>query len=242
MNGKGVSVILSYAILFAVVITAAALAFRWGQTEVNELQDMKNLNSAETIFLTIDSMIKEVTRGGEDSSRVLRVNFDEGEFFPSSYHVSVSSTATLLNRDLKTISFSLEVKTDDLDANKTREDNIVKSYFNNIFTVSESYFDVVAETQNDDVYTVITLIDMKNIVLTGAKELYIKNEGLEEFSHDADPPYTLIIDDEEYTVRVVDEFLVVERDGSRIYSSFLGGGSKTYHVNIRVTTLLVKVS
>jgi hypothetical protein len=165
MNKKGVSVILSYAILFAIVITATALVFRWGQTELNELQDVKNLNSAETVFLNIDSLIKDVNRGGEGSSRNLRVNFDKGEFFARSYHISISSNATVFETDLKTLSMSLEVKSDVLDANMTRDGDILKSYSNNIFEISESYMDIVAETQNDDVYTVINFVDITNIVL-----------------------------------------------------------------------------
>lgn len=238
MNKKGVSVILSYAILFAIVITAVALAFRWGQTELNELQDVKNLNSAETIFLNIDSLIKEVNRDGEGSSRSLNVNFDKGEFFASSYHVSIASFET----DLKTLSISLEVKTNVLDANMTRNGNILKSYSNNIFEISESYLDIVAETQNDNVYTVINFIDIKNIVLSGKKEIYIKNEGIEDLNFDIDPPYTLVMGNETYTIRIENDFLIVEREGSKIYTKFLGNGAKTYHLNIRITTLTTRIS
>jgi len=238
MNKKGVSVILSYAILFAIVITATALAFRWGQTELNELQDVKNLNSAETVFLNIDSLIKEVNRGGEGSSRNLRVNFDKGEFFASSYHVSIASFET----DLKTLSMSLEVKTNVLDANMTRNGNILESYSNNIFEISESYLDIVAETQNDNVYTVVNFIDIKNIVLSGKKEIYIKNESIEDLNFDIDPPYTLIMGNETYTIRIENDFLIVEREGSKIYTKFLGSGAKTYHLNIRITTLTTKIS
>jgi len=238
MNKKGVSVILSYAILFAIVITAVALAFRWGQGELNELQDVKNLNSAETIFLNIDSLIKEVNRDGEGSSRSLNVNFDKGEFFGSSYHVSIASFET----DLKTLSMSLEVKTNVLDANMTRNGNILKSYSNNIFEISESYLDIVAETQNDNVYTVINFIDIKNIVLSGKKEIYIKNEGIEDLNFDIDPPYTLVMGNETYTIRIENDFLIVEREGSKIYTKFLGNGAKTYHLNIRITTLTTRIS
>ncbi|RLF93839.1 hypothetical protein DRN50_06570 [Thermococci archaeon] len=238
MNKKGVSVILSYAILFAIVITAVALAFRWGQTELNELKDVKNLNSAETVFLNIDSLIKEVNRDGEGSSRSLNVNFDKGEFFASSYHVSIASFET----DLKTLSMSLEVKTNVLDANMTRNGNILKSYSNNIFEISESYLDIVAETQNDNVYTVINFIDIKNIVLSGKKEIYIKNEGIEDLNFDIDPPYTLVMGNETYTIRIENDFLIVEREGSKIYTKFLGNGAKTYHLNIRITTLTTRIS
>ncbi|MCK4432897.1 MAG: hypothetical protein KAV48_03085 [Methanomicrobia archaeon] len=242
MNKKGVSVILSYAILFAIVITATALAFRWGQTELNELQGVKNLNSAETVFLNIDSLIKDVNRGGEGSSRNLRVNFDKGEYFARSYHISISSNATVFETDLKTLSMSLEVKSDVLDANMTRDGDILKSYFNNIFEISESYMDIVAETQNDDVYTVINFVDITNIVLSGKKEIYIKNEGIEDLNFDTDPPYTLIMGNETYTIRTENKFLIVEREGSKIYTKFLGEGAKTYHLNIRITTLTIKIS
>jgi|GEM_PF-1361245 len=242
MNKKGVSVILSYAILFAIVITATALAFRWGQGELNELQDIKNLNSAETVFLNIDSLIKEVNRGGEGSSRTLNVNFDKGEFFASSYHVSISSNATVFETDLKTLSMSLEVKTNVLDANMTRNGNILESYSNNIFEISESYLDIVAETQNDNVYTVVNFIDIKNIVLSGKKEIYIKNEGIEDLNFDIDPSYTLVMGNETYTIRIENDFLIVEREGSKIYTKFLGSGAKTYHLNIRITTLTTKIS
>jgi len=238
MNKKGISLILSYTILFAIVITAAALAFRWGQGELNELKDVKNLNSAETVFLNIDSLIKEVNRDGEGSSRSLMVNFDKGEFFPSSYHVSIASFET----DLKTLSMSLEVKTNVLDANMTRDGDILKSYSNNIFQISESYLDIIAETQSNNVYTVINFIDIKNIVISGRKDIYIKNEGIEDLNFDIAPPYTLVIGNETYTIRIENDFLIVEREGSKIYTKFLGSGAKTYHLNIRVTTLSIKIS
>ncbi len=238
MNKKGISVILGYAILFTIVITAAALAFRWGQEEVNELQDTHNLNAAEHLFLTIDSLTKEVSRGGEGSSRVLKTNFEKGEFAARTYHVSIAS----FDRDLTTLSMLLEVHTEVLDANRTREGNILKSYSNDIFEIRESYLEITVETQDDDVYTVVNLVDMKNIVLSGKKKLYMKNEGIEDHSYDTDPPYTLTVGNETYSMETENNFFVVKREGSTVYTKFLGEGTKTYHLTVRVATLSVELS
>ncbi|MEA1994486.1 MAG: hypothetical protein U9N35_08890 [Euryarchaeota archaeon] len=243
MNKKAVSVILSYAILFAIVITAAALAFRWGQEEINELQDTKNLNAAETIFINADSMIQEVNQEGKGASRVLKTNFDKGEFFPESYDFSITNaTSTIYEIDLKTVSMVLEAKNDVLDANETRNGNILKSYSGNIFTITESYFDIVTETEGDNVYTVINLIDIKNVVISGGKEIYIKNEGIEDHNFTTAPPYTVQIGNEIYHVETENKFLIVKQGGSKTYTKFLGEGTKTYHLNIRITTLTAKIS
>ena len=237
MNRKGISVILSYALVFAIVITATALAYRWGEGEISELKDIKNLNSAENIFINIDSMIKEVNREGEGSSRKMRINFDKGEFIPSSYHVSITS----FERDLKALSMLLEVKTNVLDANMTRDGNILKSYSNNIFRITESYLDICAETDENNVYTVINLIETDNVVISGNKEIYIKNEGVEELNYNVSPPYTLKIGNEEYTILTENNFLIVKREGAKIYTKFLGEGTKTYHLRIRIAHLTVRI-
>jgi hypothetical protein len=91
---RGISVIITYIIVFAVVITAVGVAFLWGSQELKKMEDQQQLQLSEGFMKNVDTSVNEIIKEGIYSARTFDVDLSNGELYSKSATITLTPKPT----------------------------------------------------------------------------------------------------------------------------------------------------
>jgi hypothetical protein len=78
---RGITVIVTYVIVLALVIMAVGIAFLWGSQEIKKMEDQQQLQLSEGFMKNVDTSVSEIIKEGQYSARSLNVDLSGGQLY-----------------------------------------------------------------------------------------------------------------------------------------------------------------